>query len=117
MLRNGNDVLEVDGTIRNSMSHLYMNALFTADLADGAYVDRNETLSESEVNEIIENMNSWRYDLAGFNSKLPEDEWAFIKKYNKYTEKYTYVPENLTRMLGNREISWKRSMKETIRIL
>lgn len=59
MLRNGNDVLEVDGTIRNSMSHLYMNALFTADLADGAYVNRNETLSESEVNEIIENMNSW----------------------------------------------------------
>ena len=38
VLRNGSDVLEVDGTIRNSMSHLYMNALFTADLADGAYV-------------------------------------------------------------------------------
>ena len=70
---------------------LYMNALFTADLADGAYVNRNETLSESEVNEIIENMNSWRYDLAGFNSKLPEDEWAFIKKYNKYTDCLLYT--------------------------
>ena len=54
--------------------------------------------------------------MAGFNSKLPEDEWAFIKKYNEYTEKYTYVPENLTR-IRNWEISWKRSMKEIIRIL
>lgn len=117
VLRNGNDVLEVDGTIRNSMSHLYMNALFTADLADGAYVDRNETLSESEVNEIIENMNSWRYDLAGFNSKLPEDEWAFIKKYNKYTEKYTYVPENLTRIreLGNQlEAEYERDYSDFV---
>ena len=117
VLRNGNDVLEVDGTIRNSMSHIYMNALFTADLADGAYVDRNETLSESEVNEIIENMNSWRYDLAGFNSKLPEDEWAFIKKYNKYTEKYTYVPENLTRIreLGNQlEAEYERDYSDFV---
>ena len=55
--------------------------------------------------------------MAGFNSKLPEDEWAFIKKYNKYTEKYTYVPENLTRIrkLGNQlEAEYERDYSDFV---
>lgn len=117
VLRNGNDVLEVDGTIRNSMAHLSSNALFTADLMDGSYVNQNETLSESEVNEILEDLNGWRYTEAGFNTKSPEEEWAFIKKYNEYTEKYTYVPENLTRLreLGNQlEAEYEREYSDFV---
>lgn len=117
VLRNGNDVVEVDGTIRNSIAHLSTNALLTTDLRNGVYLGPGETLYKEDVNEILDGLNNWKYDETGYRSKPSEDEWAFIKKYNEYTKKYTSVPENLTRLreLGNQlEAEYERDYSDFV---
>ena len=117
VLRNGNDVVEVDGTIRNSIAHLSTNALLTTDLRNGVYLGPGETLYKEDVNEILDGLNNWKYDETGYRSKPSEEEWTFIKKYNEYTQKYTSVPENLTRLreLGNQlEAEYEREYSDFV---
>ncbi len=117
VLRNGNDVIEVDGTIRNNIAHLSTNALLTTDLKNGVYLGPGETLYKEDVNEILDGLNNWKYDETGYRSPPSEEEWTFIKKYNEYTEKYTSVPENLTRLreLGNQlEAEYEREYSDFV---